>query len=416
MAANGDDVLNGGTGADRMRGGEGADQIEGGDLAADYFDASIQLGFMTRAQADAIIAQLNAGDTATFGPLSAVDVDLERAVQIGGEAEGDTLTGIENLVGTQGADVLRGDDKANVLEGGAGSDTLEGRGGADRIDGGTGIDTASYASSDAAVNVDLIRATQQGGDAQGDTLIGIEKVQGSRFGDRLSGSDGNDIFDGGLGNDFIDGRGGVDTIDLSAWDVGLFAIAGQANVTLRDIGDGIATRSQFVGFQSGGFRVTETDTLRGIENVIGTNIGDTITGNGAANVITGRGGNDTMDGGAGNDTFVLTAKADSLPFSGANFAGDLIRGFEDSASANDVIDFSAIDADEAADGNQAFFFDNGNGVIQKGELVLSSFFDPAQGGRLVSTLLADTNGDGNADIGMRFDRLITTFDAADFIL
>ncbi len=183
---------------------------------------------------------------------------------------------------------------------------------------------------------------------------------------------------------------------------------------LSDTGDGTAIRSQFVVFQ--GFQPIETDTLRGIENVIGTNIGDTITGNGAANVITGRGGNDTMDGGAGNDTFVLTAKADSLPFSGANFAGDLIRGFEDSASANDVIDFSAIDADEAADGNQAFFFDNGNGVIQKGELVLSSFFDPAQGGRLVSTLLADTNGDGNADIGMRFDRLITTFDAADFIL
>ncbi len=133
-----DDILNGGTGADLLHGGSGADVLDGGDLAANHYDGLIAAGLLTRAAADAMIAQANAGDTATFNVLRAVDVDLERAVQIGGDAEGDTLTGIENLRGTVRADTLRGDDKANVLEGGAGSDLLEGRGGADTLIGGNG--------------------------------------------------------------------------------------------------------------------------------------------------------------------------------------------------------------------------------------------------------------------------------------
>jgi Ca2+-binding RTX toxin-like protein len=434
-----DDTLDGGTGADRMRGGSGADTLDGGDVAANAFDFLVQQGLMTRAQADALIAQLNAGDTATFGTLAAVDVDLERAVQIGGEAEGDTLTGIESLVGTLRADVLRGDDKANVLEGSAGSDTLEGRGGADTLNGGTGgiggdagIDTASYASSDAAVNVDLIRATQQGGDAEGDTLVGIERVQGSRFGDQLRGSEDNDFFDGGFGNDFVDGRGGVDTIDLSAWDIVGSGVR-QVNVTLRDVGDGTAVRSDF-------FRVSETDTLRGVENVIGTNVADTISGNGADNRLEGRAGNDvlsggagrdvlvggagfdTLDGGTGNDAFVMLAGTDAVINIDATgnstlaFGGDLILGFEDSGSLNDVLDFSQADGNTTADGRQAFFLNDGDAQVEAGEIFFGFFNDSTQGGRQVSILFADTNGDGRADMGLRFDRLINTLNAEDFIL
>ncbi|MBI5162791.1 MAG: M10 family metallopeptidase C-terminal domain-containing protein, partial [Magnetospirillum sp.] len=43
----------------------------------------------------------------------------------------DTLTGIENLVGSLGDDLLVGDDGANRLQGGVGADTLRGNGGAD---------------------------------------------------------------------------------------------------------------------------------------------------------------------------------------------------------------------------------------------------------------------------------------------
>jgi Ca2+-binding RTX toxin-like protein len=53
----------------------------------------------------------------------------------------DTLTGIENVVGGSGNDVLTGDAGANVLDGGLGNDTLNGGGGADTLIGGAGNDS-----------------------------------------------------------------------------------------------------------------------------------------------------------------------------------------------------------------------------------------------------------------------------------
>ena len=50
-----------------------------------------------------------------------------------------------------------------------------------------------------------------------------------------------------------------------------------------------------------------TDTLSGIENVLGGAGNDTITGDANDNVVTGNGGADTVAGGLGNDTFVATA-------------------------------------------------------------------------------------------------------------
>ena len=47
------------------------------------------------------------------------------------------------------------------------------------------------------------------------------------------------------------------------------------------------------------------DQLSGIENVIGGNYGDLLSGDGNANVLSGSLGNDTMTGGAGADKFVF---------------------------------------------------------------------------------------------------------------
>ena len=72
------------------------------------------------------------------------------APALGGDAEADTYTSIENVVGSGLDDVLTGNGGANVLEGGLGADT---------IDGGAGSDTASYSRSGSAVSVNLtIRA------------------------------------------------------------------------------------------------------------------------------------------------------------------------------------------------------------------------------------------------------------------
>ncbi len=48
-----------------------------------------------------------------------------------------------------------------------------------------------------------------------------------------------------------------------------------------------------------------TDTLRSIENVVGSRFADTITGNEQDNILIGLGGGDTLDGGGGTDTVEL---------------------------------------------------------------------------------------------------------------
>ncbi|WP_454017899.1 hypothetical protein [Azospirillum sp. Marseille-Q6669] len=85
----------------------------------------------------------------------------------GGDAEGDRLTGIENLSGSGHADLLIGDGGANRLDGAAGDDTLIGGAGADTLVGGAGIDTADYSASAAGVTVDLAAGTGSGADAEG---------------------------------------------------------------------------------------------------------------------------------------------------------------------------------------------------------------------------------------------------------
>ena len=80
--------------------------------------------------------------TATYAHSSAgVQINLMAAVQHGGDAEGDQLFSIENIIGSSYKDVLTGNGENNRLEGGGGTDTLNGGAGADILDGGDGNDT-----------------------------------------------------------------------------------------------------------------------------------------------------------------------------------------------------------------------------------------------------------------------------------
>ena len=62
-------------------------------------------------------------------------------VTIDGATFYDTLTGIEDLEGSDAADELTGNGRDNYLAGGAGNDTLKGEGGNDELIGGLGQDT-----------------------------------------------------------------------------------------------------------------------------------------------------------------------------------------------------------------------------------------------------------------------------------
>jgi len=84
------------------------------------------------------------------------NVDLES----GSDQFGNTFVGIENVIGGDSNDILRGNDDANTLDGHLGDDEIYGRGGDDIIIGGDGDDN---------LNGDLGDDTLQGGSGN-DTL------------------------------------------------------------------------------------------------------------------------------------------------------------------------------------------------------------------------------------------------------
>jgi len=169
-------------------------------------------------------------DTANYaGSAAGVTVSLAGGTASGGDAAGDSLSDIENIIGSGQADRLTGDAGNNTLSGGGGDDlllggdgldellgglgddTLNGGAGADVLNGGDGIDTADYSATSNAVTINLSNGTGLGGEAQGDTLISIERVVGSSGDDMLRGDQSGNIFVGGSGNDLFRGAAGVDS-------------------------------------------------------------------------------------------------------------------------------------------------------------------------------------------------------------
>ncbi len=118
-------VLDGGAGADSLNGHEGNDKLVGGGGNDRLFGGR---------GADELRGDAGS-DVAYYGMSNeAVQVDLATGRGFGGDAEGDRLTGVENIVGSILNDRLAGDAGANRLDGDLGADVLIGRGGADRFD------------------------------------------------------------------------------------------------------------------------------------------------------------------------------------------------------------------------------------------------------------------------------------------
>jgi Ca2+-binding RTX toxin-like protein len=80
------------------------------------------------------------------------------------------------------------------------------------FDGGAGSDWVSYAHSTAGIRVGLMTGTARGGFAEGDRLTAIENLEGTAFGDAITGSAAHNTLTGFQGNDAIHGNGGNDTI------------------------------------------------------------------------------------------------------------------------------------------------------------------------------------------------------------
>lgn len=184
------------------------------------------------------------------------------------------MAGNDTLDGESGNDTLFGAAGDDTLSGAAGNDTLTGGTGADKLQGGIGRDLASYASSSAGVWVDLTTGKGFGGDAEGDSLTGIEDLQGSGFNDTLLGNSRNNRLIGGNGNDTLNGEGGNDVLN------------GGRGGDILEGGDGD-------DMAAGG---SGNDFMTGSAGV------DTMLGGGGDDLIDAGTGSDIIMGGAGHDT------------------------------------------------------------------------------------------------------------------
>ncbi|MFG6207844.1 Ig-like domain-containing protein, partial [Pseudomonas retamae] len=133
VAGNGDNIINAGDGNDVLTAGSGNNELHGGagnDLL--YSGAGNDLLDGGTGIDTASYAHATAGVTVNLGLLGAQNT-------LG--AGSDTLTGIENLLGSNFNDSLTGDNNSNVINGGLGNDTLNGGGGDDLLIGGLGNNT-----------------------------------------------------------------------------------------------------------------------------------------------------------------------------------------------------------------------------------------------------------------------------------
>lgn len=160
-----------------------------------------------------------------------------------------------------------------LFSGGDGHDVVTGGTLNDSVSGGSGKDVLQGGDGDDALN----------GDGDADLL------NGGAGNDSLNGGGSSDTLIGGPGNDVLNGGSSNDTLDYTA-------AAGSVTVNLA------------LGTATG----EGNDTLLNVENVTGSGLSDTITGNTVANVLTGGGGSDTIFGGDGNDKLTGGTETDQL--------------------------------------------------------------------------------------------------------
>ena len=286
------DTLTGDDGANRLRGGAGADRMDGG-----------------------------AGDDWLWyaGSDAGVRVSLSTGAGSGGHAEGDTFSNVEGIVGSAHADTLWGSGGDDTLGGGDGNDELIGGAGADTLDGGAGRDLLWYRTSDVGVSVDLATGTGSGGHAEGDAIVGIERLAGSAYDDALTGDDAGNTLWGGDGDDTLAGAGGDDR---------LYGLAGADRL------DGGAGSDRLTGGDGDDTFVFDAATPQG-EDII-RDFADDPSPDGEQDLI-------ALSGGLAFESLVLTARGNDVVITANDEAENLHVTLENYLVDHELGDLTAVD-------------------------------------------------------------------------
>src|SRR5450830_1475762 len=299
--SNANDLIYGGAGADTIIGGSGNTYFEGG------------------AGADVLTGGTQGVNTAGYKNSGAgVTIDLTTGHGTGGDAQGDVLTNIQNLIGSAYNDTFVANDKINRLDGGSG-----------------GSDTVSYAASTTGVTVNLITGTGSGGYAEGDTYVNIQNVIGSAF---------SDVFIANtLANHLDGGSGGSDTVSYAS---------STAGVTVN-LSTGVGSGGSAAG-----------DTYTHVQNVIGSAYNDIFVANIDANSFDGgSGGLDTVSyansavgvsvnfvsgrgvgGDAEGDTYNRIQNVIGSAFDDVFIAGPDSHTFNGGSGGSDTVNYGASNA------------------------------------------------------------------------
>jgi len=343
----------------------------------------------------------------------------------------------DGLYGTDMADRLFGLDGDDVLTGERGADFIDGGAGADLIDGGEGFDTVSYSSSTSAVRIHLGQGRADGGFAAGDSLINIERVDGSIYADSLIGGLFSETFVGNAGDDILTGGGGADILtggdgrdsfrltsitdsdemgsdNITDFTTGedrldLTALATTSISLIRHNGStllfGMAEGGAFslaalnrelnasdIDFGAGhGVFVIGSDAA---DSILGSSRADPLVGNGGNDIITGGAGADAIAGGAGRDVYRYLTRGDSNQETGFDNLYDFTSG-------EDRIDLAAIGATSIS----ILRADNGSSFIFA-ETAQGGFLTTAANRTVQATDITYSNGFGIYLIGSGVDDIL----------
>ncbi|MEB0223402.1 M10 family metallopeptidase, partial [Pseudomonas sp. 5S1] len=285
-------------------------------------------------QADRVEINLNEGAYSTIGlPILTGGSTFNSGLAIAYGAK------IENAIGSNYNDVLRGNDLDNVLNGGTGADSMYGGAGNDTyyVD---NRDDRIFETGTAASEIDSVFSTvtynlQLNPNVENLTLQTSANIDGY-------GNASNNVITGNAGNNILDGGEGADT---------LIGGAGNDTYVVDNLGDVILETST-VGGEIDTVRTSVSwtlgDNLENLElsgsaniNAVGNSQNNVLTGNAGSNVLDGQGGLDTMIGGAGNDAYVIDQVAElNLVKENANEGSDtLILNY--GVQSNTLIDLNS---------------------------------------------------------------------------
>lgn len=262
----------------------------------------------------------------------------------------ETMTGFENLIGTENNDVIIENNASNIIDARGGDDIVRVNTviGNDSFTGGFGNDTIDWSASAQSGGIyDFVIGTATDG-SDVETMFGFENFFGTNQSDTIIEGSGINAINAGAGNDIvratsligqdtIAGGTGIDTIDWS----GSAQVNGRFDLSANQASAG-AMSEAMVGF----------------ENLVGTNQSDTITESTTVNII---------DAGGGDDLLRVTSLIDGDSFTGG-FGIDTIN-WSLSAQAGGIYDLSSGTARIGSVSEVMFGFENFFGTDQNDHVI-----------------------------------------------